>query len=62
GGATAKSRLISFLSTKDGVHGTSADKTEVPRSTLCSALQRESQLFDTRAAKDALSLNCTLDL
>ncbi len=62
GGATAKSRLISFLSTKDGVHGSSADKTEVPRSTLCSALQKESQLFDTRAAKDALSLNCTLDL
>lgn len=62
GGPKAKSRLISFLSTKDDVHGSAADRTEVPRSTLCAALQKDSEVFDTRTAKDALSLSCNLKL
>jgi hypothetical protein len=63
GGARAKSRLVSFLSTKDGVHGSEASNTEVPRRTLATALAKDSLLFDTRQiGEDELSVAHTLDI
>ena len=50
GGKTRRRRLLSVLSTKDGVHGSVDDRTEVPRHTLVDALTAESTLVDTRAA------------
>lgn len=47
GGATAKNRLVTFLSTMAGKHGHEDRKTEVPRRTLVSALRRDSTLFTT---------------
>ncbi len=43
-----KDRLMSFLSTKDHVHGSTASRTEVPRRPLVDALRSESELHDTR--------------
>lgn len=63
GGMSAKSRLVSFLSTKDGVHGSEASNTEVPRRTLATALGKDSLLHDTRTiAKDELSIAHTIDI
>jgi len=50
GGAGSAHRLLSLLSTKDGVHGES-EATAVPRSTLVKALKENSTLIDTRDAK-----------
>ncbi len=50
GGATRAHRLMSMLSTLDGVHGDS-EATAVPRSTLVKALKAGSTLVDTRDAK-----------
>jgi hypothetical protein len=49
GGKRAANRLMSFLSTKDDVHGDEDSSTEVPRSTLVKALDAESTLQDTRS-------------
>jgi hypothetical protein len=50
-GSTKKPhRLLSMLSTKDGVHGETPE-TAVPRTTLVNALKRQSTLTDTRDAK-----------
>lgn len=58
-----KDRLMSFLSTKDGVHGKEASGTEVPRRSLVDALRSESQLHDTRTlGKDQYVILQTLDL
>jgi hypothetical protein len=50
GASSDTGRLVSVLSTKDGVHGTEASRTEVPRATLVDALRRDSTLVDTRDA------------
>lgn len=43
-----KNRLVTFLSTMAGKHGSVESKTEVPRRTLVSALRRDSELFNTQ--------------
>jgi len=50
GSSTKPHRLMSLLSTKEGVHGDSP-ATAVPRSTLVTALKENSTLIDTRDAK-----------
>lgn len=63
GGKSAKNRLMSFLSTRDHVHGSEDAGTEVPRSTLVTALQENSALQDTRTlAADELSIVRTFDV
>jgi hypothetical protein len=47
----AKNRLITFLSTEPGHHGTAKSHTEVPRVTLVKALEDESELFSTTEGK-----------
>lgn len=55
-------RLMSFLSTRDDVHGREASGTEVPRRPLVDALRHESDLHDTRdLAKGELSIAQTID-
>jgi hypothetical protein len=55
GPKTRQPRLLSVLSTKNDVHGTAADHTEVPRQSLVDELTAASTLIDTRAAAaDAL--------
>jgi len=44
-------RLVTFLSTESGHHGTAKSHTEVPRATLLKALESESRLFRTDVAK-----------
>jgi hypothetical protein len=64
GGANAAKRLLSLLSTKDGVHGGKhGEPTEVPRSILVDALKSNSTLVDTRdAAATDLRLTREIDL
>lgn len=52
GGAGSAHRLLSLLSTRNGLHGDS-EETAVPRSTLVTALKANSTLIDTRDAKAA---------
>ncbi len=52
GGPASAHRLLSILSTKDGVHG-DTEKTAVPRSTLVKELKANSMLIDTRDAKSS---------
>lgn len=60
---SGKERLMSFLSTKDGVHGKESSGTEVPRRPLVDALRSESHLHDTRTlAKDEFAIVQTIDL
>ena len=47
----ASGRLITFLSTEPGHHGTAKSHTEVPRATLVKALEDESELFSTDEGK-----------
>jgi hypothetical protein len=61
GGKSKPHRLLSMLSTKDGVHGSEGAGTEVPRQKLVDALNAESTLIDTRAAK-ASELRITQEL
>jgi hypothetical protein len=57
------SRLKSFLSTRDGVHGSCDSGTEVPRSPLVTELQAHSELRDTRSLdRNELSLVHTFDI
>jgi len=44
-------RLVAFLSTEPGHHGSSKSHTEVPRATLVKALEDESQLCSTNEGK-----------
>jgi hypothetical protein len=61
-GSRKKGRLKTLLSTKEGVHGATATKTEVPRRTLLSALQHNSDLLNTEEfAADVLRQTVTLD-
>ncbi len=53
GGVRKRNRLMSFLSTKDEVHGHAKDKTEVPREALVHALHKDSDLNDTRTAESS---------
>jgi hypothetical protein len=46
--AHATKRLLSLMSTMDHKHGCEASHTEVPRKTLVSALEHESNLFSTQ--------------
>ncbi len=46
-----KKGLVTLLSTEPGHHGKTRNKTEVPRSTLVSALDTESRLLSTHLAK-----------
>lgn len=63
GGARKRNRLLSFLSTKDDVHGHIEDRTEVPRETLVSALAKESDLTDTRqAGPDVICITRTIEI
>src|SRR3546814_6513074 len=56
GSSKTANRLRSFLSTKDGVHGSAERHTEVPRASLVDALEKQSTLYDTRTlASDALA-------
>ena len=48
GDASHKDRLVTFLSTMAGKHGSVESRTEVPRRTLVSALRKDSELFDTQ--------------
>lgn len=50
GSASKAHRLMSLLSTKEGLHGNSP-ATAVPRATLVTALKQNSTLIDTRDAK-----------
>jgi hypothetical protein len=50
GGKSRAHRLMSVLSTRDGVHGSEDARTEVPRGTLVDELSRKSTLVDTRAS------------
>lgn len=52
GGKLKAGRLTTVLSTLDHVHGTETAETEVPRSTLVKALDKESTLQDTRNISD----------
>lgn len=62
GGANKVKRLLSLLSTKDGVHGGKHGKsTEVPRTTLVDALEKNSTLVDTRDAQ-ATDLRLTREI
>jgi hypothetical protein len=63
GGARSRDRLMSFLSTKDHVHGHAEDKTEVPRDTLVDALSKQSDLHDTRrVADDVLCITTSMQI
>jgi L-ascorbate metabolism protein UlaG (beta-lactamase superfamily) len=56
-----RGRLQTILSTRKGVHGSEAARTEVPRRTLLSALQQDSDLLDTETfAPDELRREVTL--
>jgi beta-lactamase superfamily II metal-dependent hydrolase len=59
-------RLTSLLSTKAGKHGRPRNHTEVPRTTLLGALERDSTLYSTDAsnkeAKDSLAVELILTL
>lgn len=58
----SKDRLLSFLSTKDDVHGKASSGTEVPRRPLVDALRSESHLHDTRTlGRDELAILQTID-
>jgi hypothetical protein len=52
GGASKTKRLATILSTREDVHGHKESDTEVPRRTLVTALQTQSNLTDTRETKD----------
>lgn len=62
GSATNPDRLISLLSTKEGVHGKPSRGSEVPRSKLLDALRAESKLLDTRNANAKLCVETTIVL
>ncbi len=53
GDAKRKRRLQSLLSTLEDVHGSEDRKTEVPRRTLVSALQKETGLFTTQKMRNS---------
>jgi hypothetical protein len=60
-GARKQGRLKTLLSTEKGVHGSTENKTEVPRRTLFNALRDNSDLTNTEEfAPDALSQMVTL--
>ena len=48
---TAAKRMLSLMSTMEGKHGDEEHDTEVPRGTLVSALQRETNHFSTQELK-----------
>jgi hypothetical protein len=52
GPKTKKSRMRSVLSTMPGKHGTEKSKTEVPRATLLTALDKETELHNTNDLAD----------
>src|SRR3546814_15693000 len=63
GSSKTANRLRSFLSTKDGVHGSAERHTEVPRASLVDALEKQSTLYDTRTlASDALAITTRFDV
>lgn len=63
GRSRTANRLRSFLSTKDGVHGSAERHTEVPRASLVDALEKQSTLYDTRTlASDALAITTRFDV
>jgi hypothetical protein len=53
GGKSKPNRLLSLLSTKDGVHGSKGGESEVPREKLVTELRKDSTLIDTREAPAA---------
>lgn len=59
---TASGRLITLMSTMPNKHGKVASKTEVPRTTLKDALERESELFNTESlkGKEIIFLDCVI--
>lgn len=60
---TDKKRLKSFMSTMKDKHGKAQSHTEVPRKTLVTALQTESELFNTQnLTKGNISLVCEVKL
>jgi hypothetical protein len=61
---TDKKRLKSFMSTMKDKHGKATSNTEVPRRTLVTALQSESELFNTQniKGKKDISLVCEIKL
>lgn len=61
GGKSKPNRLLSLLSTKDGVHGSKGGESEVPRKKLVDTLGKESTLIDTRDTK-AAELRITQEL
>lgn len=61
-GGRKPGRLKTLLSTEKGVHGSTENKTEVPRRTLLNALRDNSDLTNTEEfAPDALSQTVTLN-
>ena len=48
GAAGKKGRLVTFMSTMAGKHGSEQSKTEVPRRTLVTALRKDSDLLNTQ--------------
>lgn len=63
GGKRTRDRLMSFLSTRDHVHGSEDASTEVPRNTLVQALEKESTLHDTRdVGTEALCITTVLEI
>jgi hypothetical protein len=52
GDAKARDRMTSVLSTKHGKHGSDEKKTEVPRRTLVSELDAQSNLYSTERLAD----------
>ena len=59
---TSAGRLITLMSTMPNKHGKVASKTEVPRTTLKDALERESELFNTEnlKGKEIIFLDCVI--
>lgn len=49
---SSKKRLSSLMSTLEHKHGSTANKSEVPRDTLVTALERDTNLFTTQALTD----------
>ena len=60
---TDKARLKSFMSTMKDKHGKAASNTEVPRRTLVTALETESELYNTQnlKGKGNISLVCDIE-
>ncbi len=62
GPASQPNRLLSLLSTKEGVHGKPSRGSEVPRSKLVKEVKTNSKLLDTRNAGDSLCIKTVISL